>query len=165
MKSTGIIRRIDELGRIVIPKEIRNKYNIKNGENVEIFIDEEMIGLKKYSTLNKYIEFSKVISGALNMVTKKDVIITDTTNVVDSTLNIQNKNIDNKLYKILEKRKNYESSFKESLLSINKYFYINPLVLNGDIVGSIIIVDDTQINNDSKIATLICSKIFLNYIE
>ena len=41
MKSTGIIRRIDDLGRLVIPKEIRKNLRIKNGENLEIFVNEE----------------------------------------------------------------------------------------------------------------------------
>ena len=50
MKATGIIRRIDDLGRIVIPKEIRKNLRLKNGENLEIFIDEnENIILRKYN--------------------------------------------------------------------------------------------------------------------
>ena len=48
MKSTGIIRRIDELGRIVIPKEIRKNLRIKEGENLEIYIENDNIILKKY---------------------------------------------------------------------------------------------------------------------
>ena len=41
MKSTGVIRRVDDLGRIVIPKEIRNNMRIKSGEGLEIFTDDE----------------------------------------------------------------------------------------------------------------------------
>ena len=48
MKSTGIVRNIDELGRIVIPKEIRTNMDIKHGDPVEIFIDGEKIILSKY---------------------------------------------------------------------------------------------------------------------
>ena len=47
MSTTGIIRRIDELGRIVIPKEIRKNLRIKNGDNLEILVDGENITLKK----------------------------------------------------------------------------------------------------------------------
>ena len=47
MKSTGIIRRIDDLGRVVIPKEIRKNLNIKENDSLEIFIDGENIILKK----------------------------------------------------------------------------------------------------------------------
>ena len=51
MSTTGIIRRIDELGRIVIPKEIRKNLRIKNGDNLEILVDGENITLKKYSQI------------------------------------------------------------------------------------------------------------------
>ena len=52
VKDTGIVRRIDELGRIVIPKEIRKNLRINTGDNVEIYMDENnKIVLKKYSTL------------------------------------------------------------------------------------------------------------------
>ena len=48
MKSTGIVRNIDELGRIVVPKEIRERLGIASGDPVEIFIDEDKIIMKKY---------------------------------------------------------------------------------------------------------------------
>ena len=48
MKATGIVRRIDDLGRIVIPKEIRKTRGIKNGDPVEIFVDGDCIVLRKY---------------------------------------------------------------------------------------------------------------------
>lgn len=48
MKSTGIVRRIDELGRIVLPIELRNSMEIKNKDSVEIFVDSDKIILKKY---------------------------------------------------------------------------------------------------------------------
>ena len=51
MKTTGVIRRIDELGRIVIPKEIRKNLRIKNGESVEIFVEGDSIILKKFSQI------------------------------------------------------------------------------------------------------------------
>lgn len=48
MKNTGIVRRIDELGRIVIPKELRKTYKIQEGDPMEIYTDNEAIILKKY---------------------------------------------------------------------------------------------------------------------
>ena len=50
MKSTGIIRKLDELGRVVIPKEIRNKLNIEEKDSIEIYLDGESIVLKKYES-------------------------------------------------------------------------------------------------------------------
>lgn len=48
MKATGIVRKVDELGRIVIPKELRKSFNIAEGDPIEIFTDNESIVLKRY---------------------------------------------------------------------------------------------------------------------
>ncbi|ERM17248.1 AbrB family transcriptional regulator [Brevibacillus laterosporus PE36] len=48
MKSTGIVRKIDELGRIVLPKEIRNARGLTHGTPMELFVDEDLIILRKY---------------------------------------------------------------------------------------------------------------------
>ena len=48
MKSTGIVRRVDELGRIVLPIELRRSLNINERDTLEIFVDDEKIVLKKY---------------------------------------------------------------------------------------------------------------------
>jgi len=69
MKNTGVIRKIDELGRIVIPKEIRKNLNIRNGEDVQIYVEDEKIVLKKYQkvltvqeNVQKYLlMFSKLV--------------------------------------------------------------------------------------------------------
>ncbi len=49
MKATGIVRRIDELGRVVIPKEIRRTLRIREGDPLELFTDRDELMLKKYS--------------------------------------------------------------------------------------------------------------------
>ena len=51
MKTTGIVRRIDELGRIVIPKEMRKNLRIKTGDNLEIMVNDDTIVLKKFSEI------------------------------------------------------------------------------------------------------------------
>ena len=77
MKSTGIIRRIDNLGRIVIPKEIRKNLRIKNGENLEIFINQEDIILKKYYQIDKLKYLSDELTKSIYKILKKDVMITN----------------------------------------------------------------------------------------
>lgn len=52
MKSTGIVRKIDPLGRIVIPKELRRTFDLKEGDPMEIFIEGDIILLKKYQANN-----------------------------------------------------------------------------------------------------------------
>lgn len=66
MKATGVVRRIDELGRIVIPKEIRKTMRIREGENIEIFIDgNQNIVLKKYSIIKKLGDFAQSFTDAI----------------------------------------------------------------------------------------------------
>ena len=78
MKLAGIVRRIDELGRIVVPKEIRKTLHIKNGENLEIFINDDTIVLKKYSELGNMQELSDTITETLNSTLKASILISDT---------------------------------------------------------------------------------------
>ena len=54
MKSTGIIRRIDDLGRVIIPKEIRRTLNIREGDPLEIFVADEMVCFQKYDAADSY---------------------------------------------------------------------------------------------------------------
>jgi len=58
VKTTGVVRRIDDLGRIVIPKELRRTLRIRDGESLEIFVENEMITLKKYSSMSDIKEIS-----------------------------------------------------------------------------------------------------------
>ena len=67
MKATGIVRRIDDLGRIVIPKEIRREMRIREGEPLEIFVDrnENLVGFKKYDIEKNYIAELKRLSDSI----------------------------------------------------------------------------------------------------
>jgi AbrB family transcriptional regulator (stage V sporulation protein T) len=67
MKATGIVRRIDDLGRVVIPKEIRRTLRIREGDPLEIFTDREGgVILKKYSPIGELSDFAKEYAEALN---------------------------------------------------------------------------------------------------
>ena len=90
MKATGVVRRIDELGRIVIPKEIRKNFRIKEGENVEIYIDDNNIILKKYSELKNVSDISSNIIDSVFSVINKDIVITDMSNIVELSPSLKN---------------------------------------------------------------------------
>ena len=78
MKATGIVRRIDDLGRVVIPKEIRRTLRIKEGTPLEIFTDREgEIILKKYSPIGELSTFAREYAEALAQTTGVLVCITD----------------------------------------------------------------------------------------
>ena len=77
MKTTGIIRRIDDLGRIVIPKELRRSLRIKNGDTLEVFVDNDNIILKKYSPMESIEEAAFKYVDSFNQVIKHSVIVCD----------------------------------------------------------------------------------------
>lgn len=85
MKATGMVRRVDELGRIVIPKEIRKTLKIKEGEPLEIFVDKSELILKKYSKISKNSELSDNIVLTLTDITGGFAIITDSDEVVSAS--------------------------------------------------------------------------------
>nr|AGF93492.1 transcriptional regulator, AbrB family [uncultured organism] len=78
MKATGIVRRIDDLGRVVIPKEIRRTMRIREGEPLEIFVDREgEVILKKYSPIGELSEFAQEYADALSDETGHAVFVLD----------------------------------------------------------------------------------------
>ena len=83
MKSTGVVRRIDDLGRIVIPKEIRRTLRIKEGDPLEIFTDKEgEVILKKYSPIGELSEFAAEYAETLTKTTGHIAYITDKDTVI-----------------------------------------------------------------------------------
>jgi len=86
MRATGIVRRIDDLGRVVIPKEIRRTLRIREGDPLEIFTDREgEVILKKYSPIGELETFAKEYAEALASVIGHGVIITDRDMIVAAT--------------------------------------------------------------------------------
>ena len=82
MKATGIVRRIDELGRVVIPKEIRRTLRIREGDPLEIFTDRDELMLKKYSPIATLERFSEGSAKSLNDLSGYLAVICDTDEVL-----------------------------------------------------------------------------------
>lgn len=89
MYVSNYIRKIDELGRIVIPKEVRNKLKIQENENILINLEKEKIIISKYSFLNNYQNFIKELCNKITEIYKVEIIITDRDKIVFSN-NISN---------------------------------------------------------------------------
>ena len=161
MKSTGIVRKIDELGRIVIPKEIRNVLSIHSNDDLEIFIDNMKIVLKKYEKSDNILNYSnnivKIIDEKLNIkvfVTNKERFITEG--------DFKNKNTDNALIELIKERKKHESINKETINKISGYFVIYPIIVESDILGLLIFAKETVFTNEEKILTNIILKLIEN---
>lgn len=83
MKATGVVRRIDDLGRVVIPKEIRRTLKIREGDPLEIFTDREgEVILKKYSPMGELSEFAITYAEALAKSTGFTACITDKDTII-----------------------------------------------------------------------------------
>ena len=78
MKATGIVRRIDDLGRVVIPKEIRRTMRIREGDPLEIYTDKDGgVIFKKYSLMGGLSDFAGQMCETLNKTTGRIAVITD----------------------------------------------------------------------------------------
>ena len=108
MKATGIIRRIDDLGRVVVPKEIRRTLKIREGDPLEIFTDREgEIVLKKYSPIGEIREFAVQYTESLGTYINHAVIMSDRDIVVAATSfgrELIDKNLSKEFEDILENR-------------------------------------------------------------
>ena len=82
MKATGIVRRIDELGRIVIPKEIRRVLRIREGDPIEIFTDGDAVVLKKYARIRELGDYAETYCQALTGALGFSAAVTDTETVL-----------------------------------------------------------------------------------
>lgn len=153
MKSTGVIRRIDDLGRIVIPKEIRKNLRIKEGDNLEVFVDNEDIILKKYSMMNKINDLSQELTDAIYTFTKHNVFITDTDLIIAGSGKLKkdyiNKPISNFIEKSIKRRdKILENHFKELNFigseELECSYILSTILVNGEAVGMIVIISEEE---------------------
>lgn len=172
MKSTGIVRRIDELGRVVIPKEIRKTLRIKEGDPLEIFTLEEQLLFKKYSPIANINALAEDIAVSLSSVNECGAIICDLEKIVAckgaGTKELKGKKISLKLEKLIYDRKNYICSSEDctpiELASdgggLYKYQIIMPIISGGDVFGGIILGNSEPIG-DSEIKSV---RAFSEYI-
>ena len=153
MKATGVVRRIDDLGRIVIPKEIRRNLGIRDGESLEIFIENESIVLKKHNQMNSYEELGNMLCSTIASLLDISIIITDREKIIctdESLKNLKNKKIDQKLVNLIDNRENYESQIYEILnieeTVIEGFLTIYPIISSIDSLGLVVIVSKIRKN-------------------
>ncbi len=155
MKATGVVRRIDDLGRIVIPKEIRKVLRIKEGDPLEIFTDKEgEVILKKYSPIGELSEFASGYAETLSKTTGHIACITDKDTVIAVSGGSKKEFLEQDLSKELEQlmddkevyisRDNNEVSIPV-VKNDNKERKFNsqvvyPIISQGDVVGSVILL-------------------------
>ena len=169
MRTTGVVRRID------IPKEMRRTLRIHDGESLEIFVEDEMIALKKYSSMSDLNDISNDLSNTINKVLLKEVLITDRDKVISSSGNLKGKYQEKNISKYLEEKlANRETVIEKSVKEvefvdgqIEKCSYtISPIIMNGDAIGTVVIftVSDSITDIEVKMANM-ASKFLGKHIE
>ena len=175
MKATGIIRRIDDLGRIVIPKEIRKNLRIKEGDNLEIFVQNEEIFLRKYSMMNKINDLAGELTEAIYTFMKHNIFITDTDSVVAGSGPLKkkylNKNVSNYITESIKRRdKMIENHFKELNFIgdevITCSYVMSTILVNGEAIGMILIISEEEKlgENEMQMAGIV-SSFMTKYLE
>jgi len=155
LKATGVVRRIDDLGRVVIPKEIRKTLRIKEGDPLEIFTDKEgEVILKKYSPIGELSEFATEYAETLAKTTGHIACITDKDTVIAVSggpkKEFLEQSISSELERILEDKETYTSKENNDLAvpitkNDNKERRFNsqvvyPIISDGDVIGSVILL-------------------------
>ena len=149
MKATGIVRRIDDLGRIVIPKEIRRTMRIREGAPLEIYTDKDGgVIFKKYSLMGGLAEFASQLCETLNRTTGRITVITDRDSCIAVSgvprRELLDKAISPELERLMEGRQIYQRRGGEELIPLCADYdtfslsIAAPILSEGDVMGCVV---------------------------
>jgi len=157
MKATGIVRRIDDLGRVVIPKEIRRTMRIREGDPLEIYTEKDgEVIFKKYSPMGELTDFAGQICETLSKTTGGITAVSDRDTIISVSgaprKELLERRISGELEQIMEGRQIYALSPGEGLFSaaegVEKYgiSIAAPILSEGDVMGCVmfLVTDSTQ---------------------
>ena len=149
MKATGIVRRIDDLGRVVIPKEIRRTLRIRDGDPLEIYTDKDgEVIFKKYSLMGGLSDFAGQVCETLNKTTGHVTVITDRDACIAVAgaprRDLMDKRIGEALEQVLEGRKVYQHQPGGQPMAVSDEsgkFFVScaaPILAEGDVLGCVL---------------------------
>ena len=151
MKATGIVRRVDDLGRIVIPKEIRRTLKIREGDPLEIYTEKDGgVIFRKYSPMGDLQDFAAQICESIGANTGRIAAVSDRDSIIALAGAPKRELVDKpnsqELDRLMEKRKNYRYMPGEALLrateSSDKYHLgvAAPILCQGDLMGCVLLL-------------------------
>ncbi len=158
MKATGIVRRIDDLGRVVIPKEIRRTLRIREGDPLEIFVDRDgEVILKKYSPIGELGDFAKEYAESLSESTGHIALISDRDTVIAVAGAAKKDYLDKPIGAMLESCMENRKITLESGAGVHELmrdnnetigsFVAAPIVAGGDPIGTVVLLSkDESVN-------------------
>lgn len=155
MKATGIVRRIDDLGRVVIPKEIRRTLRIREGDPLEIFVDRDgEVILKKYSPIGELGDFAKEYAESLYEGTNHMTIISDRDTIIAVAGGSKKEYLEKPVAPLVESCMESRKTMLETnagsyeicrdLNEAYSSFVIAPIVAGGDPIGSVILLSKDE---------------------
>lgn len=155
MKATGIVRRIDDLGRVVIPKEIRRTLRIREGDPLEIFVDRDgEVILKKYSPIGELGDFAKEYAESLFESTGHITMISDRDSIIaisgGSKKEYMEKSVGPIVEDCMENRKTAietnsgEYDIIKEMNETYSSYVIAPIIAGGDPIGSVILMNKDE---------------------
>ena len=167
MKATGIVRRIDDLGRVVIPKEIRRTLRLREGDPLEIYTgnDGDVI-FKKYSPIGELQAVSTRYAEVLYKISGYPILICDADQVVSAAGIPKRETLEKRISaateELMEKRKLYLAEMEKKVRPIEglekEARVISPILVGGDVCGCVIMLQGEQNTpcekGDMKLVTL-----------
>ncbi|MCM3359998.1 MULTISPECIES: stage V sporulation protein T [unclassified Psychrobacillus] len=172
MKATGIVRRIDDLGRVVIPKEIRRTLRIREGDPLEIFTDREgEIILKKYSPISELGDFAKEYAETLYETLGTPVLISDRDEMIAAAglskkdylkrrLSSDVEDVVNNRTMVVEKHEN-SVEWVPGVVETVKSYCIAPIIASGDPIGAIFLFSKVHFIGEAEMKAIETAANFL----
>ncbi len=175
IKNNGIVRKIDELGRIVIPKEYRKTLNIRDGENIIMSVNNGEIIISKYSLFKDYIVVLESLLETVKLNFNKKILVTDRDEYVlvlgGDKKEYLGKSISQFLEKTINKKQSIYKNVKENLELLDDKtviceYIIEPISYFGDIIGLLILISENESVSEKDVKLVEFISVFLNkYIE
>lgn len=174
MKATGIVRRIDDLGRVVIPKEIRRTLRIREGDPLEIYTDPDgEVIFKKYSPVGEISPFATQFADVLAKTASLPTVVCDKDHVIAAAGVPKKEYLERRITPVLEdlmeSRKGFSSKSPEHFLQViegvNRPASVAfPIIVSGDVTGAVIMLkseDDESLPNDTQVKLIQTAAAFL----
>ena len=148
-----MVRKIDNMGRIVIPKEIRYSMNLKDGDDLLIFTQNDEITLKKYSIMDNNLKKSIILTDAFNELVDGNIIVADREKIITPGV-LFNHTLPSKIQNLAITREYYFSPQIEELRFGNTYvkaiFSIFPIITNSNVIGYVILISNNIISDEER---------------
>ena len=154
MKATGIVRRIDDLGRVVIPKEIRRTMRIREGDPLEIYTDREGgVIFRKYSPVSELGEFAASYAETLFKTSGYPVCITDKDSIIATAgvakRDLYEKPVSLEMEKVMEEKSAFVCTESKKIPVTDHYEkytagVISPIISEGDVLGNVVVMRGSE---------------------